>query len=94
MSVSWGQFQLMGESYKLAGFPNVQMCVSAMCRSEQEQLTAFVNFIQSKKLEEALRTHDWLAFAKGYNGNPKKHPESAKKYADGIKAHYEALCKK
>jgi hypothetical protein len=31
-------------------------------------LDAFVAFVQSKKLDTALRAHDWKAFARGYNG--------------------------
>ena len=39
-----------------------------MENNEGEQLKAFVKFIQSKNLDEALKNKDWAKFARGYNG--------------------------
>ncbi|WP_332751840.1 N-acetylmuramidase family protein [Hydrogenophaga sp.] len=67
-SASWGMFQIMGGNHAKCGFPTVQEFVNAMCAGEGEQLDAFVQFIMSTGLADALRTRDWARFAKGYNG--------------------------
>lgn len=71
-SASWGKFQIMGENFKEAGFTTISNFVDAMQVSEDAHLLAFVNFIVSKKLVGALRSKDWAAFAKGYNGKSYK----------------------
>ena len=67
-SASFGLFQIMGFNYKLAGYDTVEHYVAAQQESELNQLTAFVNFVKNTKLIEHLKTQDWAAFAKGYNG--------------------------
>lgn len=68
-ATSWGRFQILGLNYRRAGFKSVGEFVDAMKRSEREQLLAFVRFIlSSPTLTEALRKHDWAAFAREYNG--------------------------
>jgi len=65
---SWGKFQILGENYKEAGFDFVHAFVDAMQIGEKEHLTAFVKYIKSRKLDEALRVRDWKKFALKYNG--------------------------
>jgi len=67
-SCSWGLGQIMGSNYKLAGFPEAEDMVAAMCAAEDAQLLAFAKFLRSTKLDAALRAHDWAALARGYNG--------------------------
>lgn len=67
-SASWGMFQIMGGNYAKCGFDNVQQFVNAICAGEGEQLDAFVQFIISSGLAEALRNKEWARFAKRYNG--------------------------
>ncbi|MER8455865.1 N-acetylmuramidase domain-containing protein [Mesorhizobium sp. M1300] len=67
-SASWGLGQVLGENFEAAGFLTVQAMVEAMKDDEENQLLAAVNFIKANKLDDNLRNHDWVGFAKGYNG--------------------------
>ncbi len=72
-SASAGRYQIMGFNHKLAGFDTVEAFWDAMKRSERDHLDAFVAFIESRKLQSAVRAisnvhADNIAFSKGYNG--------------------------
>ncbi|HBE51693.1 MAG TPA: hypothetical protein DDW76_23685 [Cyanobacteria bacterium UBA11369] len=67
-SASWGLGQVMGFNYKVAGYSDVEEFVNAMHISEGKHLEAMMNFIKSQNLDKALRSRDWAAFARGYNG--------------------------
>jgi hypothetical protein len=67
-AASWGRFQIMGMNHSPAGEPTIQGFISAMFRSEGAQLDAFVAFVKSTGLVDALKKRDWATFAKGYNG--------------------------
>jgi hypothetical protein len=67
-SASWGLGQVMGENYSKTGFASVEDMVSAMCASEDGQLTAVVEFIVSSGLQNALQRQDWATYARAYNG--------------------------
>lgn len=67
-SASWGAFQIMGDNHKAAGFADVRSFCDAMCDFEDEQLEAFVAFIQARGLADELRRRDWTSFARAYNG--------------------------
>lgn len=68
-SCSWGMFQIMGFNFKACGYPTIQAFINAMYKSEDEQLNAFVGFIQNNpNLNRALRAKDWATVAKLYNG--------------------------
>lgn len=68
-SASWGAFQIMGENYGACGFASVDGFVEAMAASEQQQLDAFVAFVQrDPRTLTALRRRAWAAFARLYNG--------------------------
>lgn len=70
---SWGKFQILGENHALAGYSTVDSFVKAMCCSEREHLSAFVNFVKSSKaLTKAAITKDWATFALFYNGRDYK----------------------
>ena len=67
-SASWGLFQIMGFNAEKAGFANVTHMAFAMQEKEQRHLDAFVRFIRSEGLADALVRSDFEAFAQGYNG--------------------------
>src|SRR5690606_37102732 len=67
-SCSWGLAQVMGFNHKLAGYPSVEAMVFAFMADEENHLQAAVSFIKSSKLDDELRRHDWVGFARGYNG--------------------------
>ena len=67
-SASWGIGQIMGENFPLAGYSSVEDMVTAMCQSEDAQLSATASFLLSKNLHSPLRAHDWATFARVYNG--------------------------
>ncbi|WP_229001677.1 N-acetylmuramidase family protein [Photorhabdus aegyptia] len=68
-SASWGKFQILGSNYTAAGYDSVNAFVLDISLSEKNHLKAFVNFIHSNnKLLNAIRTKDWLSFARIYNG--------------------------
>lgn len=57
-SCSWGFEQCMGENYKLAGFPTVQMFVKAHMADEENHLLAMVHFIKASGIDDDLRRLD------------------------------------
>jgi hypothetical protein len=65
-SASWGMFQIMGFNH--SGFGDVGSFVAAMYNSEGEQMRSFLAYCRGAGLANALRTHDWAGFARGYNG--------------------------
>lgn len=68
MSASYGKFQIMGFNHQVCGFNDVEKFYEAMQVSEGEQLKAFSKFVIGNGLDKALRKHDWVTFARGYNG--------------------------
>lgn len=67
-SCSWGFGQVMGAHWKKLGFGSVSAFVN-LCRSGAAgQAEVMVRFIKNAGLADALRNHDWKAFARGYNG--------------------------
>lgn len=72
-SASWGLGQVMGENCSMVGFATVEHMVSAMVRSEGDQLMASVEYLRSTKTDGvSLAVHmgnrNWTAVARGYNG--------------------------
>jgi hypothetical protein len=66
---SWGAPQIMGFNARDAGFRNARSMVEAMATGAPQQLTAFVQLVESWGIATALRAHDWRAFARRYNGS-------------------------
>jgi len=67
-ATSWGLGQILGSNHKAAGYDTPQAMVLAFCASEAAQLKGVVNFIKANGLAGALRSHDWVKLAEGYNG--------------------------
>jgi len=67
-STFWGLFQIGGFNWKLAGAPNREAFVEKMSKSEYEQLRMFADFMNNTGLLKHLRSKNWAAFARLYNG--------------------------
>lgn len=67
-SASWGAFQIMGFNYKLCGKSTVQEFINAVYKDELSHYELFFEFIKNTKLINHLKTENWAAFARGYNG--------------------------
>lgn len=68
MAASYGGPQILGANFKACGFADVHAFVAAMCRSERDQLQAFVSLVLDWKLDDELRDGRWADFARRYNG--------------------------
>jgi hypothetical protein len=88
-SASWGAFQILGSNFAAAGYADLESFCRAMCQSEGDQLKAFVAFVGSQKLDDALRRHDWASFARGYNGPNYAKNRYDEKLAAAYRAHKE-----
>ncbi|MBK9258556.1 MAG: DUF3380 domain-containing protein [Polyangiaceae bacterium] len=67
-SASWGMFQVLGSNYKMCGWSNVRQFVYDMFESEAQHLRAFLGYCRGAKITPHLKTRNWAAFARGYNG--------------------------
>jgi hypothetical protein len=67
-SASWGAGQIMGFNHAAAGFAEVETMVSAMQRSEDEQLNSVASFLKTNNFVRLLQSRDWTTLARGYNG--------------------------
>lgn len=64
----WGMFQIGGFNWKKCGAESIDDFVDRMATSEREQLELFAAFVRSNGLDKYLKTKNWRAFARGYNG--------------------------
>lgn len=67
-STFWGMFQIGGFNWKLCGMPSREEFVRLMSRSEYDQLRLFANYMRNTGLDRHLRSKNWAAFARAYNG--------------------------
>ena len=67
-SCSWGLGQVMGYHWKSLGYPLLEAFINAMYKDEASQLDAIARFLTVNGLVPALRSKNWVAFARGYNG--------------------------
>ena len=65
-ATSWGKFQVLGSNHN--GWNDVRTFVAAMFVSEGNHLRAFEAYCNDNHLMGFIRSHDWLSFARGYNG--------------------------
>lgn len=73
-SCSYGKFQILGENAAACGYSNSMRFAEAMARDEPTQLEAFLRFLKSTGIDEALRActsdpESCRAFARRYNGS-------------------------
>lgn len=64
----WGMFQIGGFNWKICGCESIDEFVERMSRSERDQLELFAEFIKNSGLLPALKSKNWAAFARRYNG--------------------------
>lgn len=64
----WGMFQIGGFNWKLCGTKDINEFLMLMSRSERDQLELFAKFVQSTGMVKHLRSKNWAAFARQYNG--------------------------
>ena len=67
-SVSWGVGQVMGAHWAWLGYGSVDALAAEARSGVAGQLRLMTRFIAKAGLANALKTHDWPAFARGYNG--------------------------
>lgn len=67
-ATSWGIGQVMGVHWAWLGYADVDALVADVCAGVEGQVDLMMRYIQKAGLTEALRRHDWHAFARGYNG--------------------------
>ncbi|MDE6485342.1 MAG: N-acetylmuramidase family protein [Duncaniella sp.] len=64
----WGMFQIGGFNWQRCGAESIDDFVKLMSRSERDQLELFGKFIINTDLLKHLKSKNWAAFARGYNG--------------------------
>jgi hypothetical protein len=67
-SVSWGLGQVMGAHWARLGYAGVEELAAEARTGIAGQVRLMARYIGKAGLIEALRAHDWPAFARGYNG--------------------------
>jgi hypothetical protein len=67
-SVSWGVGQVMGENWRALGYKSVEALVAEARSGLEGQVEVMARFISANDLNAHLRTGDWAAFARRYNG--------------------------
>jgi len=68
-STFWGMFQIGGFNYRQCGCKDVEEMVRLMSQSEAMQLELFARFIKNTGMLKYIRKHDWVGFARAYNGS-------------------------
>jgi peptidoglycan hydrolase-like protein with peptidoglycan-binding domain len=69
LSASYGLGQVMGENFRLCGWPSVQAFVLDMCESEDRHVDAMFGFLIGKGLKDEIAALDFDAVARVYNGS-------------------------
>ncbi len=64
----WGMFQIGGFNWDKCGCSSLDEFEDRMSRSERDQLDMFAEFITKAGLLKHLKSKNWAAFARGYNG--------------------------
>ncbi len=67
-SVSWGLGQVMGGHWRWLAFASVDALVAECRESVAGQVKLMLRYCDKAGLKPAIRTRNWAAFAKGYNG--------------------------
>lgn len=67
-SCSWGAYQVMGFNWKLYEYANATEFMEAM-KLPSEQLNCLVKYLEINRLQDALKSKNWVKIAKTYNGS-------------------------
>lgn len=89
-STFWGMFQIGGFNWRKCGAKSVDEFVDLMSESEAMQLELFARFIRSNGMDKYLKTKNWSAFARAYNGGN----YAKKRYHKRLAAAYAKYSKK
>jgi len=84
-SISMGAPQVMGFNFKMIGYNSVQEMFSAFCKDIRYHIMALFDFCNANGTRiQYLLTHDFLSFAKAYNGltAPEAYEQRLKQYYD------------
>ena len=84
-SASWGLFQIMGFNYPYCGCADVETFVARQYESATQQFALLVKFVSRPPFLPALRSRNWKAFARAYNGPG----YAANRYEQRLAAAYE-----
>lgn len=85
-ATTWGAFQIMGSSYRQAGYQFVDDYVRDVMSSGRKELEAAASYLRNNALLPPLQQKNWLELATRYNG-----PKFAQDYAAQMEAAYAAL---
>lgn len=89
-SCSWGLFQVLGLNWQSLGYENLQAFINAMYKDEAAHLDSFLRYVEVNNLARHLRTKNWSAFAKIYNGPAYKVYQYDVKLAKAYRKHSSA----
>lgn len=64
----WGMFQIGGFNWRQCGTQSPREFYRLVSRSERDQLELFAEFVTRTGLLPHLKSKNWTAFARGYNG--------------------------
>ena len=67
-SASYGAFQILGNNHRKAGYDAVENMVKDYKLGEGNQLLSFVKYLKNTGISKHLINHDWVSFARSYNG--------------------------
>lgn len=84
MSCSWGKFQIMGEHWKVLGYPTLQEFINQMYKDEDAHLDAFGRFIKVNHLAVELKNHTEKFFDR-YNGSSWRQNNYRNKFLTALK---------
>lgn len=70
MGASWGAFQVLGENWRVLGYPSVwHFVVSMYDGGEPAQLNAAIRFLDHKDVLDDMRKQNWGAVIEAWNGS-------------------------
>jgi len=67
-SCSWGAFQIMAFHAEKLGYQDAIDFMYTIAGNEKMQLQIFIDFVTAFDLVKYLRSKNWAAFARGFNG--------------------------
>ena len=85
-SISMGAPQVMGSNFKMIGYDNVQDMFDNFNKDMFYHICALFDFCRTADLVKHMKSKDFIAFARGYNG-----PGQPTHYGGLIKAYHDAF---
>jgi hypothetical protein len=86
-SISMGLTQILGSNHRAIGYASPDAMFAAFAADEKFQLLGFFNFVKNDQRQiNALRNHDYVGFARIYNGpgQPEVYGSLIKGVVDGF----------